>query len=53
MPDTTGNLWLSTFDGLSFFDREQHRFYNFYESDGLSHYEFNRMAFHQDNFLLN
>ncbi len=49
MPDSEGNLWLSTFDGLSFFDRKQYRFYNFYESDGLSHYEFNRMAFHQDN----
>lgn len=45
--DSSNNLWISTFDGLSYFDRKQRRFYNFYESDGLSHYEFNRMAFHQ------
>ena len=46
LPDSLGNLWISTFNGLSFFDRKAQRFNNFYESDGLSHYEFNRQAFH-------
>ncbi len=48
LPDKQGNLWLSTFDGLSFFDQQTKQFNNFYVSDGLSYYEFNRMAFYQD-----
>jgi len=48
LSDKKGNLWLSTFDGLSFFDRTTKQFTNFYEADGLSYYEFNRMAFYQD-----
>jgi len=48
MPDENGNLWLSTFNGLSFFNKETTLFNNFYPEDGLSHYEFNRMAFYQD-----
>jgi len=48
LPDEKGNLWLSTFNGLSFFNKETSLFNNFYPEDGLTHYEFNRMAFYQD-----
>jgi len=48
LPDAAGNIWLSTFNGLSYFNKETNLFNNFYPEDGLSHYEFNRMAFYQD-----
>lgn len=48
LPDKDHNLWLSTFDGLSFFDKKNKTFKNFYEKDGLSHFEFNRMAFYKE-----
>ena len=46
--DKEANLWLSTFDGLSYFNKKNKSFQNFYERDGLSHFEFNRMAFYKD-----
>lgn len=49
LSDKDQNLWLSTFDGLSFYDRKNKTFKNFFEKDGLSHYEFNRMAFYKDS----
>lgn len=48
MVDKQENLWLSTFFGLSHFNRKEKTFQNFYQKDGLSHFEFNRMGFYQD-----
>lgn len=45
LPDEKNNLWISTFNGLSYFDRTNETFQNFDNSDGLSHYEFNRFSF--------
>lgn len=45
--DENGNFWISTFYGLSYFDRQNHQFYNFFQIDGLSHNEFNRFSFHR------
>lgn len=38
--DEQGNLWLSTFNGLSRFDPEKKQFRNFFESDGLQSNQF-------------
>ena len=35
LEDDTGNLWLSTFNGLSRFDPQSKTFRNYYKSDGL------------------
>jgi signal transduction histidine kinase/CheY-like chemotaxis protein/ligand-binding sensor domain-containing protein len=43
--DKKQNLWISTFNGLSYFDREKDQFRNFYTFDGFNHNEFNRHAF--------
>ncbi len=39
------NLWISTYDGLSFFQPETRLFTNFFTQNGLSHNEFNRFSF--------
>lgn len=39
------NFWVSTFDGLSFFQPETQLFTNFFTQNGLSHNEFNRFSF--------
>lgn len=44
-----GNFWISTFNGLSFFNRKSQSFKNFYQQDGLSENEFNRFSFLQDD----
>jgi len=41
LEDKTGNLWLSTFNGLSVFNPKTKKFKNFYESDGLQSNQFN------------
>jgi ligand-binding sensor domain-containing protein len=33
--DDNDNLWISTNNGISFFDRNENKFYNFNSSDGL------------------
>lgn len=38
--DSLGNLWMSTFNGLSKWDRRNRRFINFYEEDGLQSNQF-------------
>jgi ligand-binding sensor domain-containing protein/two-component sensor histidine kinase len=45
LPDNHGNLWISTYAGLSYFDRQAKQFTNFYTKDGLNTDEFNRKAF--------
>jgi signal transduction histidine kinase/ligand-binding sensor domain-containing protein len=45
VPDEHGNFWISTYNGLSYFDVQNKRFRNFYAIDGLSHDEFNRFAY--------
>ncbi|MCB9235541.1 MAG: response regulator [Bacteroidia bacterium] len=46
LPDSKGNLWISTNNGISRFDPTDKTFTNFEESDGLQGYEFNvRSAF--------
>lgn len=41
-PDSLGNLWLATFNGLSKFNTKKENFINYYQSDGLTENEFNR-----------
>lgn len=48
LPDGNGNYWLSTFNGLSFFDTGKKTFRNYSTADGLSHNEFNRHSFFYD-----
>ncbi|WP_407425440.1 two-component regulator propeller domain-containing protein [Arcticibacter sp.] len=38
--DASGNLWMSTFNGLSKWDQKSNRFINFYEEDGLQSNQF-------------
>jgi len=45
LPDENGNLWISTYDGLSFFQVEAKLFTNFFTQNGLTHNEFNRFSF--------
>lgn len=42
--DNAGNLWLSTFNGLSKFDPVTEKFKNFYQSDGLQSNQFSYNA---------
>ncbi len=44
-----GNLWVSTYDGLSFFQPEAKLFTNFFTQNGLSHNEFNRFSFFKNH----
>lgn len=48
LPDEKGNYWISTFNGLSYFDTKTQNFRNFFQSDGLTHDEFNRFSFYKD-----
>ena len=49
LPDGQGNYWLSTFNGLSFFDTRQKTFRNYSTDDGLSYNEFNRHSSFYDS----
>lgn len=44
LPDTDGNLWMSTAEGISRFSLSENRFYNFDERDGLQGRAFNSWA---------
>lgn len=48
LPDGKGNYWISTYGGLSYFNRKEKAFRNFYQQDGFSHDEFNRFSFFRD-----
>lgn len=41
-PDSLGNLWLATFNGLSKFNTKKETFINYFQTDGLIENEFNR-----------
>ncbi|MEM1323047.1 MAG: ATP-binding protein [Bacteroidota bacterium] len=45
--DDKGRLWMSTNNGISYFDKSSETFYNFSEGDGLSQLEFNRISYTQ------
>ncbi len=45
LPDDDRNLWVSTWEGLSFFEQKTRLFTNFFVSNGLTHNEFNRFSF--------
>ncbi len=44
LEDKQGDLWISTFNGLSKFNIQSKKFKNFYESDGLQSNQFNYNA---------
>ena len=48
LPDREGNLWLSTYSGLSWFEPRTRTFLNFFKGYDFSHYEFNRHSFFYD-----
>lgn len=48
VPDDDQHFWISTFNGLAYFDKVNKGFSNFYTSDGFSHNEFNRTSFYRD-----
>ena len=45
IPDSDGNLWISTNQGISKYEIKKNHFVNFSTADGLQHEEFNRLAF--------
>jgi sugar lactone lactonase YvrE len=51
MQDSTGNYWVTTFNGLNSFDYDHTKqFGRYYSNDGFSHDEFNRFSFHVDRY---
>ena len=49
LEDNSGNLWISTKNGLSMFDPVDGSFHNFRKSDGLQSNEFNRFAYFRND----
>lgn len=45
IPDSDGNLWISTNQGISKYEIKKNHFINFSTADGLQHEEFNRLAY--------
>jgi ligand-binding sensor domain-containing protein len=45
LADAENNLWISTYAGLSYLNRQTNQFASFYAKDGLNGDEFNRKAF--------
>lgn len=43
--DKNNDCWISTYAGLSYFNRQTNQFTNFYTKDGINTDEFNRKAF--------
>jgi len=49
LTDAPDNLWISTYNGLSYLDKKAETFQNYYTEDGLSHNEFNYSSFFKDS----
>ncbi len=49
LEDNSGNLWISTKNGLSMFDPVDGSFHNFDKCDGLQSNEFNRFAYFKND----
>lgn len=49
LSDDQGNIWASTYNGLSCYRKEEKAIQNFFEEDGLSNNEFNYTSFYKDN----
>lgn len=47
LTDEFDNLWISTYNGLSYFDKKTETFLNYYMEDGLSNNEFNYSSFYK------
>ncbi|HSF88572.1 MAG TPA: two-component regulator propeller domain-containing protein [Saprospiraceae bacterium] len=48
LSDAEGNIWASTYNGLSCLRKKEGSIQNFYEDDGLSNNEFNYTSFYKD-----
>ncbi len=48
LSDDQGNIWASTYNGLSCLRKKEGTIQNFYEDDGLSNNEFNYTSFYKD-----
>ena len=48
LSDEQGNIWASTYNGLSCLRRNEGSIQNFYQEDGLSNNEFNYISFYKD-----
>lgn len=49
LSDDQGNIWASTYNGLSCYRKKEGSIQNFYEEDGLSNNEFNYTSFYKDS----
>ena len=49
LSDEEGNIWASTYNGLSCLRKKEGSIQNFYEDDGLSNNEFNYTSFYKDS----
>jgi ligand-binding sensor domain-containing protein/two-component sensor histidine kinase len=49
LSDNKFNLWISTYNGISYFNKSTKQFQNFYTEDGLSHNEFNYASTFKDS----
>jgi ligand-binding sensor domain-containing protein len=49
LSDEEGNIWASTYNGLSCLRKDEGFIQNFYEDDGLSNNEFNYTSFYKDS----
>ncbi len=49
LPDGNNELWISTYNGLSLFNKTTKEFKNFYSEDGISNNEFNYSSFFKDS----
>jgi ligand-binding sensor domain-containing protein/two-component sensor histidine kinase len=49
LTDEEQNLWISTYNGISKFNKTSKNFQNFYDEDGLSNNEFNYSSFYKSD----
>ncbi len=48
LPDEKNNYWVSTSNGLSYLETSKSQFRSFFQSDGLSHNEFQPYSYYRD-----